>query len=79
VLTISIPAQAQNNERPCATVHRFLFCRDGPIGELKEVPIKFENLDAFGQVGKTIEGIFVVMLSEIFNALWQAFVVEHRV
>jgi hypothetical protein len=24
--------------------------------ELKEVPIKFENLDAFGQVGKTVSG-----------------------
>jgi len=26
----------------------------GQPTELKEVPIKFENLDAFGQVGKTV-------------------------
>ena len=32
------------------------FAGMGQSAELKEVPIKFENLDAFGQVGKTVSG-----------------------
>ena len=32
------------------------FAGMGQSAELKEVPIKFENLDAFGQVGKTASG-----------------------
>ena len=32
------------------------FAGIGQSAELKEVSIKFENLDAFGQVGKTVSG-----------------------